>query len=79
MAHESCIINGDDIKYEETNIPFKTIFYHNVWKLFYLNFFNNYSEKFIIFIKLIFKKIYIIKIYHLKKINLTYFQLFLYA
>ena len=30
LVHKSLIINVEDIKYEETNIPFKTIFYRNV-------------------------------------------------
>ena len=41
-------------------------------KFFYLNFFNNYSENDIFLEKYFFKK-NILKIYHLKKINLTYF------
>ena len=28
------IIDNKNIKYEKTNIPFKTIFYHNVWETF---------------------------------------------
>ena len=41
-------------------------------KFFYLNFFNNYSENDTFLEKYFFKK-NILKIYHLKKINLTYF------
>ena len=30
LIHISCIIDENDIVYEKTNIPFKTIFHHNI-------------------------------------------------
>ena len=43
-------------------------------KFFYLkSFFNNYSKILLFLENYFFKKIYILKIYHFLKINLTYF------
>ena len=83
MGHESCLIDGNDRKCEETNIPFKTILgifiLQCLINFFILIFFNNYSEN-LLFLEnnFFYKKKYVLKIYHLKK-NWHIFSYFLYT